>query len=146
MIEDEGNIFALIKEETELEDAWLKDKEIKNQRFEKIKKMEWKVLYFNFNQGKIENYNILEESLVEDINKENPKNILELQEVIDSWAKYHYWSKTEYEISVGGLFSKYPDEFEKIDIYGQIKMNLDRITEYVNNKLQIINDSNKWYA
>ena len=102
--------------------------------------MEWKVLYFNFNQGKIENYNILEESLVEDINKENPKNILELQEVIDSWAKYHYWSQAEYEISVGGLFSKYPDEFEKIDIYGQIKMNLDRITEYVNNKLQIIKE------
>lgn len=28
MVEDDGNIFALIKEETELEDAWLKDKEI----------------------------------------------------------------------------------------------------------------------
>ena len=32
------------------------------------------------------------------------------------------------------------DEFEKIDIYRQIRMNLDRITEYVNNKLQIIKE------
>lgn len=138
MIEDDGNIFALIKEETELEDSWLKDKEIKAQRFEKMKKMKWNVLYFDFNRDKIDNYNILRESLVEDINKKNPKNLLELREVIDKWAKYNYWSKAEYEIAVGGLFSKNLKEFEKIDIYRQIKMNLDRITEYVNNKLQIV--------
>ena len=38
---------------------------------------------------------------------------------------------------VGGLFAKHPEEFEKIDIYRQIEMNLDRITEYVNKELRL---------
>lgn len=103
-------------------------------------RLEWNVLMQDFNSGKIKNYNIFRNDFILEIQSAKIKTYLELREYIDNWAKYHYWSRTEYEISVGGLFSKYPDEFEKIDIYRQIKMNLDRITEYVNNKLQIIKE------
>ena len=50
---------------------------------------------------------------------------------------YYYWCKSEFEIEVGGLFAKHQKEFEKIDIYRQIEMNLDRITEYVNKELRL---------
>ena len=103
-------------------------------------KLEWNVLMQDFNSGKIKNCNIFGNDFILEIQSAEIKTYLELREYIDKWAKYHYWSKTEYEIAVGGLFSKYPDEFEKIDIYRQIRMNLDRITEYVNNKLQIIKE------
>ena len=51
------------------------------------------------------------------------------------WARYYYWSRTEHEILVGGLFKNC--KLEKIDIFRQIEMNLDRITEYVNKELKI---------
>ena len=39
---------------------------------------------------------------------------------------------------VGGLFEKCKKE--KVDIYRQIEMNLDIITDYVNRKLKIIKE------
>lgn len=106
--------------------------------------LEWNVLIYDLNSRKIKLYNIFRNDFILEIrNKSKSKKIktyLELKEYINNWAKYYYWSKTEYEIAVGGLFSEYPDEFEKIDIYKQIEMNLDRITEYVNNKLQIVKE------
>lgn len=106
--------------------------------------LEWNVLIYDFNSRKIKLYNIFRNDFILEIrNKSKSKKIktyLELKEYINNWAKYHYLSKIEYEIAVGGLFSSYPDEFEKMDIYKQITMNLDRITEYVNNKLQIVKE------
>jgi hypothetical protein len=106
--------------------------------------LEWNVLIYDLNSRKIKLYNIFRNDFILEIrNKSKSKKIktyLELKEYINNWAKYYYWSKTEYEIAVGGLFSEYPDEFEKIDIYRQIEMNLDRITEYVSNKLQIVKE------
>lgn len=106
--------------------------------------LEWNVLIYDFNSRKIKFYNIFRNDFILEIrNKSKSKKIktyLELKEYINNWAKYYYWSKIEYEIAMGGLFSAYPDEFEKMDIYKQITMNLDRITEYVNNKLQIVKE------
>ena len=50
---------------------------------------------------------------------------------------YHYWSRSEYEIAVGGLHSKYPENFEKIDAYYQLEMNLDHIVNYINDYLEM---------
>ena len=53
---------------------------------------------------------------------------------------YHYWSKTECEMAIGPLWPKELkdlEKFEKIDMYRQIEMNLDRITEYIINKMEI---------
>ena len=103
-------------------------------------KLEWNVLMQDFNSGKIKNCNIFGNDFILEIQSAEIKTYLELREYIDNWAKYHYWSKTEYEIAISGLFSKYHKKKKKIDIYRQIRMNLDRITEYVNNKLQIIKE------
>lgn len=50
---------------------------------------------------------------------------------------YYYWSRCECEIAVGDLFAKYPDEYEKIDAFRQIEMNLDRMVEYIIRELDI---------
>lgn len=123
----------------ELKEDLKKNYTQKNTQDENIK-LEWNVLMQDFNSGKIKNCNIFGNDFILEIQSAEIKTYLELREYIDNWARYHYWCRAEYEISVGGLFSKYPDEFEKIDIYRQIRMNLDRITEYVNNKLQIIKE------
>ena len=102
--------------------------------------LEWNVLIHDFNKDKIKKYNIFRADLFEDIKDAKCKTFGELREIIDKWAKYHYWAKAEYEIAVGGLFSKYPEKFEKIDIYRQIEINLDRITEYVGKNLGILED------
>lgn len=107
----------------------------------KNKKLEWYVLNYEWNEHKIVNYNIFGQRFVDELYKKvkskKINNIQELKEYIDSYCKYYYWSRCEYEILVGDLFGKYPSEFEKIDVYRQIEMNIDRITEYVNNELKI---------
>jgi hypothetical protein len=50
---------------------------------------------------------------------------------IDSLAKYCFWSKREYEISVGDAFDENLDNYEKIDVYRQVAMNISIITDYV---------------
>lgn len=102
------------------------------------KKLEWNVLIEDFNTHKINPYNILGTHFMENFKKEKIESLEDLKEFIDQWARYHYWSRTEYEIMVGGLFAKI-DEFKKIDVYYQISMNLDRIVEYVNKELGLLN-------
>lgn len=78
----------------------------------------------------------IEEIHKEIVQRKTIKNYTELKQYIKSWAMYHYWSKCEHEILVGGLFSNW-DKYGKIDAYRQIEMNLDRITEYVIKELKI---------
>lgn len=107
----------------------------------KTVKLSWYVLVHNFNTNKIEKYNIFGVSFIEDTYKKvkNKKinNYEQLKEHIKNWAMYHYWSKSEFEIAVGGLHSKYPQEYEKIDVYTQIQPNLDIITDYVIKQMDI---------
>lgn len=103
--------------------------------------LEWNVLRHDFNSNKIINYNIFNTGFVENVHKEVLKKrittIAELKEYIKKWAIYHYWCKAEHEIVVGGLFFRSTKDLEKIDIYRQIDMNLDRIVEYVNRELRL---------
>ena len=105
-------------------------------------KLEWNVLLAASNTNKIINYNVLDKELVEILHKEIVKKktitkFEQLKETVNNWCKYYYWSRCEYEIGVGGAFAKYPDEYEKIDAYRQIEMNLDRICEYIIKELKI---------
>lgn len=104
--------------------------------------LEWNVLMADSNTKKIKNYNVLGYELVEELHKEIVKkktitNYEQLKEKIRKWCMYYYWSKCECEISVGNLFAKYPEEYEKIDAFRQIEMNLDRIVEYIMRELKI---------
>lgn len=98
-------------------------------------KLEWYVLRHDFNSKKIVKYNIFGVSFIEnlykDVRKGNVKSKEDLKEYIRIWAQYHYWCKAEHEMLVGDLFSSI-DELEKIDVFRQIDINLDRIVDYVN--------------
>ena len=107
----------------------------------KNKKLVWNVLLHDFNSDKIITYNVFSDEFKENLYKEYRKkkinNKLELKEYIKSKMMYRYWSRSEYEIAVGGIHSKHPENFEKIDAYYQLEMNLDHIVDYINDYLEM---------
>lgn len=107
----------------------------------KNKKLVWNVLLHDFNSDKIITYNVFSDEFKENLYKEYRKkkinNKLELKEYIKSKMMYRYWSRCEYEIAVGGIHSKHPENFEKIDVYYQLEMNLDHIVDYINDYLEM---------
>lgn len=108
--------------------------------------MEWYVLNYNFNLKKIEPINIFNYgNFLKDI-KEIYKEYIERKEDIEffenkinSQLLYYFWSRREYEISVGDLFEKDLEKYEKIDVYYQIKMNFKAFIEYLLNNISIDN-------
>jgi coproporphyrinogen III oxidase len=105
-------------------------------------KLEWNVLIADFSTNKIKYYNVLNDELIQILHKEIVKkktitNYEQLKERIKRWCMYYYWSKREWEIGVGGIGAKYPDEYEKIDAWRQIEMNFDRMCEYIIRELKI---------
>lgn len=96
--------------------------------------LKWYVLRENFNARKIERYNVLN-GWEDDLKTARKKKKFTNKETLKEWLRkefmYYFWSKSEHEIAVGGLHSKYPEEFEKIDIWYQLELNLDIITDYV---------------
>ena len=107
----------------------------------KNKKLVWNVLLHDFNSDKIITYNVFGDEFKENLYKEYRKkkinNKLELKEYIKSKMMYRYWSRSEYEIAVGRIHSKHPENFEKIDAYYQLEMNLDHIVDYINDYLEM---------
>lgn len=103
--------------------------------------LKWYVLYYDFNTDKVTDCNIFGGDFIEelhaDVLKKKVTTFAELREYIRKWAMYHYWSKAEFEIAVGWLGCRQVKELEVVDIYRQILMNLDRITEYVNSELRL---------
>jgi hypothetical protein len=67
--------------------------------------------------------------------KEKPITLEECTKFIDSKAKYRFWSRCEYEI----VLTSFPSGKikEKIDVYSQIKLNLEVITELFMEDLKI---------
>ena len=102
--------------------------------------LEWYVLRWDSTTKKVVNYNILYD-IIEDLHREvKAKRVYNksiLREYLKTELMYRYWSKSECEMAVGGLFSIHPDEFEKIDMWRQIEPNLNNIVEYVNIKCNL---------
>lgn len=107
----------------------------------KNKKLEWNVLRHDFNSNRIVTYNVFGDSFKEELYKKYRSkkitNLEELKECIKRHCMYYYWSKCEHEIAMGGLNSNYPEEFEKIDVWHQLEINLDHIVQYVNSYLEM---------
>lgn len=103
--------------------------------------LDWKVLRYDPNSCKIVNYNIFgtsdsyEKQLKKARRKREFTNYEELKEYLRKDFLYHFWSKSECEIIVCSLSINW-NEFEKIDIYRQLEMNLDRIAEYIIKELK----------
>lgn len=102
-------------------------------------RLSWKVLNHDFNSDKIINYDIFWKDSPEEIAKRIKRDkITTLEEFKESMRRmwmHDFWSKTECEILVSGLFTKI--EPTKIDIWAQIEMNFDRIIEYIIKEMQI---------
>lgn len=104
------------------------------------KELEWNVLINDFNSDKIISYNVLDDnyiidSLKKELKKKKILNKEELKEFLRGKLMAKYWSRTEYEILISGLFNK--DKAYKIDAWKQIEINLDRIVEYINSNLKL---------
>ena len=108
--------------------------------------LDWRVLNYDWNQHKVIDANVFYSDTPERIAKEIRSGRIKSKEDLHFWLnrefQYHYWSRAEYEIMVGDLGAKLED-LEKIDVYRQLKMNMDRIVDYVIQKMEIKFDTGK---
>lgn len=91
------------------------------------------VLYFDFNAKELKQHNIITEGLIKDFKKRIKQltSTKEKKEVLDAEFLYRYWSKREWELSIGDAFEEDISKYEKVDVYTQIKMNFDVIYNLV---------------
>lgn len=92
-------------------------------------KHEFNVLIWDFNKQKPEPYNVIpyfQREWNNEKNKSRFKSFEDIRQFIDSKAKYQFWARCEYEIIV----ESWPitKGQVKLDVYDQIKMNLDLVT------------------
>ena len=95
--------------------------------------MEWCVYYYNMNTKAIESFNIFNHSgFMNDV-----KNILsekldyeEFKKKLESNLFYYYAFKSEWETIIRPWVGCKDAEL-KIDIYQQVKLNLDKFAQYV---------------
>ena len=103
--------------------------------------LEWNVIKYNINDKKLVKFNIFDHSrFYEDLKKllEQHKEKDQFAEELKKDLMYYFWCKAEYEVLISGLFSKNPNETEKIDIYDQIALNYDRFVNYIwDNKKEV---------
>ncbi len=96
----------------------------------------YKVITWNVNLDRIEYHDIipyLYRCLKEaNVSKEN-LSLSWLKEFIDKKSMYMYWARCEYETIVTGWPKS--NKEHKLDVYEQIKMNLDNITLLIYNDL-----------
>ena len=87
----------------------------------------YNVIVYNINLRRFEPYNILP-YLVREYKEleESPTTFEDVKDFILKKARYHWWARCEYEI----ILSDWPSSGvqEKWDIYKQIEMNIDNIT------------------
>lgn len=96
--------------------------------------MEWYVLLHDFNKDKIISYNIFNNSKLDKELKELKENYISKENFVselDKILRWCFWSQSEYEIMVGDLFEKDLDKYEKIDVYQQLKPNLNTLANYI---------------
>lgn len=103
-------------------------------------RLHWFVLNYDFNAKKVENFDIFRsvrfsegvEKLMEDTNYNYESfNLEEFKGKLKSELMYSFWSKRQYEISVGDAFDTNLDNYEKIDVYRQAYANIDALAEYI---------------
>lgn len=96
--------------------------------------MKWYVLNYDFNLHKAYEFNIFDSvNFLRGVNEAIKVigNREEFKDKIDRELKYSFWSKCEYEIYVTDAFHDAPNEISKIDVYDQVKPNLDILVDYI---------------
>lgn len=99
--------------------------------------LQWYVLKWDSMQNKIVNYNVLTgvaEDLYIEVKAKRVSDRNLLKKYLQHYFMYNYWGKAEHEMYISDL---YGNHYEKIDIWRQIKPNLDLIVDYVNTKCDL---------
>lgn len=106
-----------------------------------MEKKKFNVLIWDFNRDELEHYDVLPylrnryEERVERLASGVPvteysfvpKSLSEFKKFVDDEARYQFWARCEYEVIVHGWPVQKNDY--KLDVYEQVKMNLDIIAE-----------------
>lgn len=96
--------------------------------------MEWYVLLHDFNKGKVVTYNIFNNARLKEYLDYLEKNFISKETLIPALERslrWCFWSQAEYEMMVGDLFEKDLNKYEKIDVYDQLRPNLNNIADYI---------------
>ena len=93
------------------------------------------VIINNFNKGTFEPYDVMPYLMAEyNKAKSKPSTTEEFKKFVEQEAKYQWWSRCEYEI----IISDWPgmEINDKWDIYRQLMMNIDIVTEILIHNLK----------
>ena len=87
------------------------------------------VFIWNFNDKQPQSYDVIpyfQQEWADEKYKNRFKTFEDIKRFIDSKARYQFWARCEYEF----IIKSWPngDKEVKVDIYDQIKMNLDLVT------------------
>lgn len=100
-----------------------------------MRDMVWNVYVGNFNGRCIETYNIFRHCRffddVKRIYKKYKNDFDKFSEEIKRSLMYYFWSKCEWEITLGSWPPRDNFQDEKIDVYDQVMMNWDVFIKYV---------------
>ena len=104
--------------------------------------LEWNVFLDDFNNNKIEVFNIFRHaSFVEDCGKallECGEDRAAFEERLRRELRYYFWSKCEYEIILSGWPPRERFKPSKVDVYDQVSLNWKIFTDYVwNNRAKL---------
>ena len=99
--------------------------------------MKWYVVNYDFNKGVAKEYDIFSnikflqglQRINEEIDIVNDFETFKVE--LDSVLRYCFWSKCEYEIYVKDAFHNEPTEITKVDVYDQVKPNLEILANYI---------------
>ena len=95
--------------------------------------MKWYVLNYDFNNKKVENFDIFRSVKFSRGVQELLDNYITFDDFVEKLkneVKYSFWSKREYEISVGDAFCG-GDDLEKWDISMQVLPNIEILAKYI---------------
>lgn len=114
-----------------------------------MEKLEWYCMEWDFNADKPCMFNIMRAINIEDLRKKlrykgkkpneynSIKNYEELKKYLKNAFFYRFWRKSEHEMIVKSWPCADKSPEVKVDVYDQILPNLERIAEYVVQKLKI---------
>lgn len=100
------------------------------------KTLEYWVFRYDINTDDFVRYNILnDDRLLEKLKTTKFNNMPEVKECLEKHFRSLYWSRTEWEYMLSGMFTRKPPR--KYDVWYQIEPNLYLITDYVIKELKI---------
>lgn len=108
--------------------------------------LDWKAFYYSWGEHKLVFTNVLlgmEEEIAKKVKRGKKDKWFPVYDykTFKEWIKLelmsHYWSKSEVECLIGDWCSNPEPTLEKHDIWWQLEPNLDRICEYIINKMNI---------